>query len=368
VTATTNAFKRNKVLFLFLIGLIIACALVYALREPLIPFFIGFVIAYLVLPAVDWVDKRLPFQGKGHEVQRIIVILVTFVVILALIGFIAFLVASSFIGSFSTLLANAPTIISNGLNAAGDWMESLLRNLTPEQHKQAADLINNIGTAIGDWLQSAFMTGLQFIPSTFTFVVGFMTLPFFLILFMANVHNLKNGFYSLFSTEIAYHMHNFFKILDSIFGRYIRAQILLGLVMGAIVYIALLVIGIELAPALALIAGVFQLVPAIGGALAAIVGVIVTLAIAPTKFIWVLIAYLVINLIGGSVLIAKFQSSATNIDTSIVMILIVVGGYLGGILGMIIITPVVAILFALYKYAREEMQRTKIQIEETPQV
>ncbi len=327
----------------------------------MLPFFIGFVIAYLLLPIVDWIDRRLPFQRKGHEVQRIIVILVTFLVILALIGFIIFLLASSFIGSFSTLLANAPTLISKGLETVGDWFESLLRNLTPEQQKQAQDIVNNVGAAIGNWLQSAFVSGLSFIPSTFTFVVGFMTLPFFLILFMANVHTLNKGFYSLFSSEIAYHIRNFFKILDNIFGRYIRAQILLGLVMGFLVYIALFFIGIDMAPALALVAGAFQLVPAIGGALAAIVGVIVTLAIAPAKVIWVIVAYLVINLVGGSVLIAKFQGSAVNIDASIVMVLIVVGGYLGGILGMIFITPTVAIIYALYKYVRQEMQRSQIE-------
>ena len=48
------------------------------------------------------------------------------------------------------------------------------------------------------------------------------------------------------------------------------------------------------------------------------------------------------------------------------MILIVIGSYLGGIIGMILIVPAVAILFALYKYAREEMQHS--QLEEAQQV
>lgn len=361
MAAAANTFKRNKALFFFLIGLIVLCAIIYGLREPLLPFFIGLVIAYLLLPVVDWTDKRLPFKKKGHEAQRIIVILVTFLVILVLICLIAFLVLSSFVGSFSMLIANAPTIISEGLQTLGEWFQSLIRNLTAEQQMQAQDVINRIGAAIGNWLQEAFVSGIKFIPSTFTFVVGFMTLPFFLILFMANVHVLGKGFYGLFSREIGYHIRNFLKILDNIFGRYIRAQILLALIMGALVYIALLIIGIELAPALAVVAGIFQLVPAIGGALAAIVGTIVSLAVAPAKIIWVIVAYLVINLVGGSVLIAKFQGDAVNIDASIVMILIVVGGYLGGVIGMILIAPVVAIIYALYRYVRDEMQRSQLE-------
>jgi predicted PurR-regulated permease PerM len=206
VSATANVFKRKKVLFLFLIGLIVVCALIYALREPLLPFFIGFVIAYLLLPLVDRIDRQLPFQGRGHEIQRIIIILVTFLIILALIGLTFSLLLPSFISSFSQLLVNAPTLISNGLDTLGGWMESLLRTLRLEQQKPAHDIINNIGAAMGNWLQSVLMSGIEFMPSTLTFVIGFLILPFFLILFMANIHNLDKGFYALFPTEVAYHI------------------------------------------------------------------------------------------------------------------------------------------------------------------
>ncbi len=361
MAAAANTFKCHKALFLFLIGLVIFCAILYALREPLLPFFIGFVIAYLVLPVVDWIDKKLPFKNKGHEVQRIIVILVVCLVILALIALIVFFVWSSFIGSFSTLLANAPTLITEGLQTLGDWIESLLRNLEPMQRIQAQDFIDHIGAAIGNWLQESFVSTIKFIPGTFTFVVGFLTLPFFLILFMANIHNLGRGFYTLFSSEIAHHMKNFIAILDSVFGRYIRAQLLLAVVMGALVTIALLIVGIDLAPALGLVAAAFQLIPAIGGALAAIVGCIITLAIAPDDILWVIIIYVVVNLVFGSILIAKFQGDAVNIDASIVMILIVIGSYVGGIIGMILITPFVAILYALYNYVRAELKRTQLE-------
>jgi predicted PurR-regulated permease PerM len=368
MASKSNAFKRNRVLFSFLIGIIIICALIYMLRDPLLPFFIGFIIAYLLLPLVDWMDKRLPFQGRGHEIQRIIIILITFLVILALVVLLLSLLLPSFISSFSHLLMNAPTLISNGLNTLGVWMESIVQTLTPDQQKPAHDIINNIGESIGNWLQSALLSGLQFIPSTLNFVIGLLTLPFFLILFLANIHNLDKGFYALFSTEIAYHVHNFFEILDKIFGRYIRAQVILAIVMGSLVYISLLLIGIEMAPSLAFIAGILQLIPVIGGALAAIIGIIITLAIAPSLFIWVLIAYLVINLVIGSVLIAKIQGHAVDIDASIVIILIIIGGYLAGIVGMILILPAVAIAFGLYKYALKEMERfhTEERKPETP--
>ncbi len=76
MSAVADTFKRNKALFLFLIGLVIVCAVIYVIREPLMPFALGFVFAYLTLPIVDWVDRKLPFNHSGHATQRIIIILV----------------------------------------------------------------------------------------------------------------------------------------------------------------------------------------------------------------------------------------------------------------------------------------------------
>jgi predicted PurR-regulated permease PerM len=120
-----------------------------------------------------------------------------------------------------------------------------------------------------------------------------------------------------------------------------------------------MIIGVPLAPALGFIAAIFELIPNIGGAIASVIGILVTLAISPDKILWVIIMYAVVNLVIGSVLIAKLSSSAVRMNTSVVMILIVVGGYLGGLMGMFLIVPIVAVVYAIYKYTREEMGKNK---------
>ncbi len=357
--STRTTFQKNKSLFLLLISALIVCVIVYLLREPLLPFAFGLVIAYLLLPMVDWLDRRMPFfEKKGHEIQRIVIIILTFVVILALIVLTGIFLTVSVAGSFSNLFTNAPSLITDGLYAISQWLESVIRILSVDQQKQIHDAINNVGGSIGQWLQGAFVSGMSFVGATVTFVIGFLTLPFFLIFFMANVHSLGKGFYSLFSEETGRHIRNIAAITDRIVGRYIGSQLLLALIVAVIAYIGFKILGLDLAAALAIIAGVFQLIPTIGGAMAAIVGLIVTLAIVPDKLIWVVIIYVLINFIGNTILAPKLQSNAVNIDPAIVMVLIIVGGYLGGILGMILITPIVAFLYDLYKYVRAEIQRS----------
>ncbi|HAV10496.1 MAG TPA: hypothetical protein DCX22_02635 [Dehalococcoidia bacterium] len=365
MTAKTT-FQKNRSLFTLLFGILIIGIIIYLLREPLLPFAFGLVIAYLLLPLVDWIDRRMPFfEKKGHYIQRVVIIVLTFVILLTLIVLIGIFLTVSVAGSFSNLFTNAPSIITDGLYAIGQWMESVIGTLTEDVQKQVHDAINNVGSSIGQWLQGAFITGISFVGASVTFVIGFLALPFFLIFFMANAHSLGKGFYTLFPGETGRHIRNIAGITDRIVGRYIGAQLLLAVIVAVTAYIGFMIVGLELAAALAIIAGVFQLIPTIGGAMAAIIGIIVIIAISPDKLVWVVVIYVLINFIGNTILAPKLQGDAVNIDPAIVMMLIIVGGYLGGILGMILITPIVALLYELYKYVNAEIQRSN---SETPSV
>ncbi len=354
-----NVFNRNRSLFIFLIGLVVAFALIFFLWKALYPFFIGFLIAYLLMPIVDWIDNHLPLK-KLSPSQRRAVIVVTIIIVLVVIAIaIGYVLVSSIGQSISSLLGEIPSVINNGLKTVGGWINFFIKNLSQAQQTQIDSALLNIGSGFTSWFQGIFSTGFSVIFSTFTFVLSFLILPFFVIFFMNDVHSLHEKAGTFFPEAILNHVRNFFGIMDNVFGRYFRAQIVVGIIIGILVTVALMIIGVKLAPALGFIAALFQLIPTVGGAIAAAIGIIVTLAVSPDKLLWVIIAYAVINLVIGTILMAKFASKSVNMHTSIVMILIIVGGYLGGILGMIVIVPIVAIIYGLYKYSMEEIRKTQ---------
>jgi len=67
-----------------------------------------------------------------------------------------------------------------------------------------------------------------------------------------------------------------------------------------------------------------------------------------------------VNLVIASILIAKLSGEAVKMNAAIILVLVVIGGFLGGIAGIILIVPLVAVIWALYKYVIEEMEKTKI--------
>jgi predicted PurR-regulated permease PerM len=351
---------KNKPLFIFLTGLVVTFGIVFWLWKALFPFFIGFLIAYLLMPAVNWIDGRLPLKKLGLKGRRAVITITTIIVFFTVAVAVIYLLVSSLGQSISSFLSTIPSFINNGLNMVSDWIKFLIKNLSESQQVQIANALNNIGSMFISWFQGIFSTGVSVIFSTFTFILSFFILPFFIIFFMTDVYQLKEKSTSLFPESILYHIKNFFKIMDGVFGRYFRAQILVGIIMGILVTVSLMIIGVQLAPALGFIAAVFQLIPAVGGAIAAAIGMIVTLAVAPDKIIWVVIMYAIVNLVIGTILLAKFSSRSVNMNTSVVMILIVVGGFLAGVLGMIVIVPIVAVIYGLYKYTLAEIQKSEV--------
>jgi predicted PurR-regulated permease PerM len=362
-----NTFARNKPLFFFLIGLLVTFIVAFLLWEPLLPFFVGFLIAYMLHPIIEWINKRLHFARKrGQALQRVIIVIIAFLIVLALFCGLIYLMVKSISGPFANMIANAPTLVTQGLDQVGTWFQGVIQGLTPAQQAQINQAVGNIGESLGSWLQGAFTGLIPAIFSTFTSILGFFILPFFLILFMSNIPSLGKQFYGLFSPAVSYHVRNFLRILDTVFGRYIRASIIAGIIMGILVVVLFLIFKIPLAVPHGFIFGIFQLIPNIGGAFASVIGIILVLATAPDKLVTAIIIFVAMNFIVSTILVAKLHGSAVKMDASLIMILIVVGGFLGGVIGMIMIVPVVAVVYALYKYTREEIKRTQVEGSQTP--
>lgn len=135
--------------------------------------------------------------------------------------------------------------------------------------------------------------------------------------------------------------------------RYVRGQLLLGLAIGLCAYTLLLILKIDYPLPLAVFAGLMEMVPMIGPWLGGGLAVLVTLATAPEKIIWVALGYVVIQLIENNLLVPKIQGSQMQIHPAFVIILSVVGAYFAGILGFIIILPFTMLIIRIFKYLWE---------------
>ena len=354
-------FKRQWRLIIVILGIIIIFLLLYVFRSVMLPFICGLVLAYLLYPIVSWLERRLPGKSRWLSARRASLIAGLFIIILVVVGMLAFYIITGVVSSFSILLKNAPQYFSEGLQTLRGWLEGFQRWLPPEIQQQVGGSSQDVGTILGNALRSAFGKGISYISSSFGLILGFVALPVFLFYVLKDWEKLSSGFYSAFSPQMAEHVRGVVAVIDKVLGRWIRAQLVLSAVVAVLSFIGLAALGITLAPALAVLQGIMEFVPILGPWIGGAVGVIVTLAIAPEKVIGVAVVYLAVQLLENIFLVPRIHGGYLKIHPAMILVLLPLGAYIAGLWGIILVVPLTATVVEIYKYVRQSLMAQEIQ-------
>ena len=273
----------------------------------------------------------------------------------------SFYIVTAVIDAFSVLVQNAPLYIKAGLATLQGWAEVFRQQFPPEMQQEVDRLILDAGAAAGNAIRDVFIRSVSAIPSTFAPLLGFVSLPIFLFFILKDSEKLKRGFYSSLSPQIAKHAKNIISILDTVLGRFIRAQVVLAFVVGYLCFIGLLILRIPFAPALAAFAGITEVIPILGPWIGGAAGVIVALAVVPEKAIWVALLYFFIQLLENNLLVPRIQGSYLRIHPAILMVVLVVGAYVAGFWGILVAAPLTATIVEIFRYVRDNIKAEETQ-------
>ncbi len=127
-------------------------------------------------------------------------------------------------------------------------------------------------------------------------------------------------------------------------GLYIAGQGVLCLIIGIMALIAYLLIGLPNALVLALVAGVLEAVPMIGPLLGALPAAAVALSIAPSKFVWVIVATVVIQQLENSLLVPRVMRKTVGVNPFVSLLAFFAFTSLLGLAGAFMAIPLAAML------------------------
>lgn len=334
--------------------LVLLMLLLYALRSALFPFALGLVLAYLMLPFISWSESHLPAKGKGAAGKRVLVVAGIFA--LGIGGFTAgsFYIGTAIFRALNGLVARAPEFTAQALAAS---LAEPLRSTVSPQFRPAVDaVLNNLSNAMGSAVQDVFAKGGSHLQSTLGFMLSFFSMPIFVFYLLKDWGKLSSTFDGALPPQVAAHSRRILGIIANVMGRWLRAQLILGLVVGTLVYIGLLIVqvvtgtAVPFAIVLALMAGATEMIPFIGPWIGGITGVIVTLAFAPQLALPVAIVYLSVQLLENVFLVPRIQGGQLNIHPAVAMLLLVVGTYVAGFWGLLLMVPLAATVQQVYHY------------------
>ncbi len=346
-----------------LLGLIVICILLYQLRNALLPFIVGGAFAYVLDPFVSWLERRTPWMSSRPELKRVILIALIFIITFIIAVIVAIAGVTILISEIQAFVVDLPNIIQSSRATFDSLNSRLTVNIPPELSGMIEDLTQSIGSILIDAGRGLAASAVNVLSQTMSLMLGLAMVPLILFYLLKDRENVISGMLNTLSPGPRKHTRNVIHILNGVFSSYIRGQLILGLVVGTFVFLGLWLLGVRYAPVLGLVAGVFELIPVIGPWLGAIPGLIVVLATAPEKFIWVALLYLAVQLLENSLLVPRIQSESLNLHPVMVLAALIVGSEVAGLWGIILGPPIAAaarsvLLYFLSEWRKEDAAKT----------
>jgi predicted PurR-regulated permease PerM len=134
-----------------------------------------------------------------------------------------------------------------------------------------------------------------------------------------------------------------------VFGLYIRGQLILGLIVGALSAIAYLILGVPYAVFLGVLAGILELVPIVGPVVAGAAAALVALTQPFPLVLWVIVAAIVIQQIENNLLVPRISGEAVGLHPLAALLAVLIGVELAGLAGAIFAVPLTGLGWSLWR-------------------
>jgi predicted PurR-regulated permease PerM len=145
---------------------------------------------------------------------------------------------------------------------------------------------------------------------------------------------------------------------DDVFQRYIKGQVILCVIAFAVVTLGLWAIDVDFYLLLGLIAGLTRAVPIIGPIVGAIpILIVVLLTRSLTISLWVLVLFSVMHFLESKFLMPAVLGQQLDLHPVLIIVALLIGAQMGGLLGVFLAAPVLAVMKVLVAQRRGDTKR-----------
>ncbi len=340
---------RNS-LFFWLGAFGLFLGFVFVFKGILLPFILGFAVAYLLNPAVGFLSRIRLARGPA-----------------ALFILFAFLLFSAALFAAITPVVYQQVIdlsrdVPGDIEAAVDWLEPRLREIlalagiqSPADMKalasQYAAPAFDIANFSAGYLIKGLAAGGHAVANLLSIVVIMPVVAYFMMKeWPAIMRHVKDLLPRTKEAEIM----RILKEIDQKLAGFIRGQLTVMLILGIGYALALSLAGLKYGFLIGLGAGLLSIIPLVGSTVGLLIGVLV--AWAQTSGDWGFVAiiagiFLVGQIIEGNFLTPKLMGDSIGLHPLWIFFALMAGGSLMGFVGILIAVPVAAVLSVLIAFA-----------------
>jgi predicted PurR-regulated permease PerM len=324
--------QTSRIIVLCFVGLA-AAAFVYLVRSLLIPFAIAALIAYLVYPLVRILETR--------GVNRAKAILTVYAAGIILAGIFLLLFIPTLFNetrAFESILpvyGNAWMEFQNYLNHLSDRVL-----LPPEARQIMVEMSSRIRSGLYERMRSFAESLLGLIAQ----LPSFLLAPFLAYYIVKDYEHFKKQFLAILPPEFRSDLVHFLREADLIFSKFLRGHLLVSAVVGFLTGLGAALIGLRFFLLIGIFTALADLIPFFGPIIAAFPVIGLALVENRMKGILMLIVFLAVQQLEGCILVPRLLGDRMGLHPLVVMLVLLIGGYFFGALGLIFAVPVTCLM------------------------
>ena len=334
-------------------------AALWLLRDILLPFVAGLVLAYLLAPVTDRLD-RLGLK----RVLAALLIIGTFIVVLVVL---VILLAPILIGQLGGLAENLPGYVSRLQSLITDPNRPWLRKLLGATFDDATigDLVKQATGGLAVFVRSLWSGG-QALLSVFSLLVITPVVAFYLMCDWPRMIDRIDGWLPRAQAPI---IRALAAEIDAAIAGYIRGQSGICLILGSLYAVGLSILGLRFGLLIGVLTGIVSFVPYVGS----FTGFVVAVSIAIAQFWpdWIPIAavigiFVVGQFLEGYVLSPYLVGRVVGLHPVWLMFALVAFGYLFGFVGLLLAVPLAAATGVFARFALRQYLASPLYTGEQP--
>lgn len=341
------------------IGLLIAAifCLINYLSSVLIPFFVAWLLAYLLYPIVKFVENKL------HVRIRSLSIIITMIFVVSVVSLIVYLIIPPMIDQFQKLYV----ILSHWVhetthtNSISEWLSQVLT----ENHQRIEAFFKSPDfTATLKSAAPKFFNVLSQTASIILSIVASLITLLYMFFILMDYEHLTANWIRIFPPKVRPFWNELMNDVERELNNYIRGQSAVAACMGVMFCVGFSLLDFPMAIGLGILIGIMDLVPYLH-----------TFALIPTAFLamlkaadtgqnfWVIFGlavglFAVVQIITDMIVTPKIMGKAMGLNPAVLLLSLSVWGTILGFIGLIVALPLTTIIIAYWqRYVTREGDR-----------
>ena len=318
--------------------------------DLIMPFIIGIAIAFVLNILMKFIERKLLDKANmKSKSKRTISLLLSLAFIFTFIIVLLLLIIPQLKNTFTLFVDNMPRYEENVrvLLTKLDIDTAVIQNIEDAVQNfgdVAVDFIKNNGDQI---LEVTLGVASNVIGVVVNLVIAFVFAIYLLVQKEKLLGQINKVLKAYLPIKKVMKIRDIGRLSNITCAHFVSGQCLEAVIIGVLCFIGMLILGIPYAATISVLIGVTALVPIYGAFIGTIVGAFLIFMVSPLKALIFIIFILVLQQLEGNLIYPKVVGKSVGLPGIWVFVAVTIGGALAGIVGMLISVPIASITYSV---------------------